>query len=139
MFTAMLPVPGTPVTPVPAPVNMATLLAESYVNAGKSLQALGRDDEAKAQFNAATAFGPKQGVPNVIGRFGSREESNFAANAGGKTAEAYMELAKGRHPPKGLQRRLKIHVASHRTAHPQNRLREANDIQMQIAHGMRGW
>ncbi|MFO1499068.1 MAG: hypothetical protein U1G07_11860, partial [Verrucomicrobiota bacterium] len=139
MFSAMLPDPGAEPIPVPAPVNMATLLAESYVAAGKALQAAGRPVEAQAQFAAATAYGPKAGVPNIGGRTGRREESNFAGQAGGQTAEAYMELAKAAIQRKDFRAAADYMSQATNLRIPRERAKEANEIQMQIARGMRGW
>jgi hypothetical protein len=140
MFSAMVPEPGAPDIPVPAPVNMATLLAESCTGAGKALQAMGRNQEAMAEFAAATTYGPKPGIPNVIGRTGNRQDSNFAGNAhGGQTAEAYMELAKNAIRRRDYRAAAAYMSQATNIGIPRDRMQEANDIQMQIARGMRGW
>ncbi len=138
MFSAMLPEPGAAPIPVPAPVNMATLLADSLVGAGKALQKLGRTTEAQSYFLAATSYGPKAGVPNIGGRTGKREESNFAGQAGGQTAEAFMELAKTAIAKQDFRSAAKYMSQATELRIPRDRLKEANDIQMQIARGMNG-
>ena len=137
MFSAMLPEPGAPVIPVPAPVNMATLLAESLVTTGKALQAMGRATEAEAQFTAAAAYGPRAGVPNIGGRTGKTEESNFAGRAGGQTAEAFLELAKAAIARKDFAGAAKLMSQATESRIPRERLREVNELQMQISRGMR--
>ncbi len=134
MFSAMLPEPGAPPIPAPAPVNMATLLADSHVAAGKALQKLGRADEAQAQFAAAIQYGPTAGVPNIGGRAGS----NFAGNAAGNTAEAYLELAKQAIRSKDYRAAMNYMSQAANLRIPRERLQEANQIQMEIARGLNG-
>lgn len=138
MFSAMLPEPGAPAIPVPAPVNLATLVADSHVGAGKVLQSLGREKEATAEFAAAAEYGPKAGVARIGGSRNPRD-TNFAGYAGGQTAVAYMELAKGairRHD----YRAASAYMSQATNAGiPRDKLQEANEIQMEIARGMRGW
>ncbi len=94
MFGAMLPEPGAPRIPIPKPVNGATLLAESYMAAGRIVKSSGRMDEALRHFQAAADLGrpPNYMIPNV--GTGRRGETNFAMFATGAAAEAQLELAK---------------------------------------------
>jgi hypothetical protein len=139
MFSAMLPQPGAEPIPVPAPVNLATLIAESHVAAGKSLQALGRTNEALAQFAAATQYGPKAGVPKIGGRDGNVEESNYAGNAGGLSADAYIELAKSAIQRKDFKAAANYMSQLGNLRIPRDRIMEIDDIQHTIARGMRGF
>ena len=100
MFGAMAPDPGSPAVPVPAPPNAAALMAEAYNGAGRALKALGRDQEAAQQYQAAIELTAKPGVPGVgSGRPG---DTNFGGNAQGVTAESFIELVKAARPA-GLQ------------------------------------
>ena len=133
MYSAMLPQPGVEPIPVPAPVNMATLIADSHVAAGKALQALGRTDDAMAEFQAATAYGPKAGIARVGN---GRGETNFSAYSGGQTAEAYMELAK-QAISRGDYKAAASYMSQATDAGiPREKMQEANDLQMQISQGM---
>jgi predicted Zn-dependent protease len=94
MFSAMLPddEPQHGVV-VPAPVNAATLLAQSSLAAGKALRALGRKDEAQQQLLAAASFVPAPGT--MIPRIGNaRGDTNFGDQATAGSGEALVELAK---------------------------------------------
>ena len=130
----MLPEPGLQV-PVPAPENMATLLADSYVAQGKTLQGLGRDDEAMDAFLAATRYGPVPGIARVGTASG---QTNFAGYAKGQVAIAYMELAK-EEIHRGDYRAAAAYMSQATDAGiPRDKMQEANDIQMRIARGMNG-
>jgi Tfp pilus assembly protein PilF len=93
MFGAMLPEPGAPAVPVPAPPNAAQLMAEAHNGAGRALKALGRPQDAMQQFQAAIDLTRKPGMPGVgSGRPG---DTNFAGDAGGgAVAEATLEMVK---------------------------------------------
>ncbi len=116
MFSAMLPEPGAPQVPVPAPENMATLLADSYVAQGKTLQGLGRDDEAMDAFLAATRYGPVPGIARVGTASG---QTNFAGYAKGQVAIAYMELAKEEIHRGDYRAGRRVYVAGNRCGNPQ--------------------
>lgn len=94
MFSAMLPDDEpTNGAVVAAPVNAATLLAQSSLAAGKALRALGRKDEAQQQFLAAASFVPAPGA--MIPRIGNaRGDTNFGDQATAGSGEALVELAK---------------------------------------------
>ncbi|HVW04931.1 MAG TPA: tetratricopeptide repeat protein [Vicinamibacterales bacterium] len=94
MFTAMFPDDQpTNGAVVPAPVNAATMLAQSSLAAGKALRALGRKDEAQQQFLAAASFVPAPGA--MIPRIGNaRGDTNFGDQATAGSGEALVELAK---------------------------------------------
>jgi tetratricopeptide (TPR) repeat protein len=94
LFTAMFPDDqATNGAVVPAPVNAATMLAQSSLAAGKALRALGRKDEAQQQFLAAASFVPAPGA--TIPRIGNaRGDTNFGDQATAGSGEALVELAK---------------------------------------------
>ena len=56
MFEAMLPQANAPAIPVPAPENAATVMGEVALDYGKALKALGRVDDAMAQFLLVADF-----------------------------------------------------------------------------------
>lgn len=94
MFPAMLP-DDRPVggALVVAPQNVATLLAQSSLAAGKAYQALRREGEARQQFEAAASFVPAPG--SMVPRIGNgRGDTNFGDQATAGSGEALFELAR---------------------------------------------
>lgn len=92
MFEAMLPRANAPAIPVPAPENAATVMGEVALDYGKALKALGRVDDAMAQFLTVTDFSYKKDVVSVGNGYGDSNFSGIAANR--VTGEATMLAAK---------------------------------------------
>jgi Tfp pilus assembly protein PilF len=94
MFTSMLPGDqGQGGAVVPAPVNVATWLAQSSLAAARALRAAGRTQEADRQLLAAASFGPAPGTR--IPRVGNaRGDTNFSDQATAGSGEAMLELAR---------------------------------------------
>ena len=90
MFGAMLPGERDPSEPPPAPRNAASLIASAWAGSAEALRALGRQPEAVAALEAATALGP------VVGRakIGSADAgSNYAGEADAAAGDARVALA----------------------------------------------
>jgi tetratricopeptide (TPR) repeat protein len=131
MFGAMLPAPGAPRIPVPKPLNGATLLAESYMDAGRIVRSLGRMDDALRDFQAAADLGrpPNYMIPNVGTGHG---DNNFSMFAAGAAAEAQLELAKV-YMAKGDYKTAFAYAQAATQNHPPERLRnELNEVNNSI-------
>ncbi len=84
MFTAMLPDPETPQSPMRRPRNTADWLVLARVGAARLFTAAGKDNEAMAEYRAAGAYAALGGAamtPNIADPRGNRQNSNFAVYA----------------------------------------------------------
>ena len=132
MFGAMLPDPGAPPVPVPAPPNAAQLMAEAYNGAGRALKALGRTQDAMREFQQAVDLTHKPGVPGVgTGRPG---DSNFAGDAGGgAAADAFIEMVKTALANGDCQGASQAISRGTEARFPREKLAEVNRLQFDIA------
>jgi Tfp pilus assembly protein PilF len=80
MFEAMLPRANAPAIPVPAPENAATVMGEVALDYGKALKAVGRTDDALAQFLRVVDFGFKKDVANIGNGNGQTNYAGIAVN-----------------------------------------------------------
>lgn len=131
MFGAMTPDPAAPAVPVPSPPNASALMAEAYNGAGRALKALGRDQEAAQQYQAAIELTAKPGVPGVgSGRAG---DTNFGGNAQGVTAESFIEVIKAALARGDCQGAAQTMSRATEARFPPAKREEANRLQFEIA------
>ena len=137
MFGAMLPDPGAPAIPVPAPPNAAQLMAEAYNGAGRAFKALGRTQEAAQQYQAAIDLTRKPGVPGV----GSSRpgDTNFAGDAGGGVAaESFIEVVRSALARGDCQGAATAMRRATEARFPPDKREEANRLQLGIARCFQG-
>ena len=131
MFGAMLPDPGAPAVPVPAPPNAALLMAEAFNGAGRAFKVLGRTQDAAQQYQAAIELTAKPGVPGV----GSSRpgDTNFGGNAQGVTAESFIEIVKAALARGDCQGAAQTMSRATEARFPPDKREEANRLQFEIA------
>jgi tetratricopeptide (TPR) repeat protein len=136
MFSAMVPDPQTPQGVKPAPVNGATLVAASHMEAGRLFKAAGQPREASQEFAAAAALGPQPG--SLRPRVGTGSgDSNFAGEAGRPSGEALIELAREQLELGDVARASQYLNAATQTPLTPEARRKVNELQMAIARKMR--
>jgi tetratricopeptide (TPR) repeat protein len=133
----MLPDPGAPAIPVPAPPNAAQLMAEAYNGAGRAYKALGRTQDAAQQYQAAIDLTRKPGVPGV----GSSRpgDTNFAGDAGGGVAaESFIEVVRAALARGDCQGAAATMRRATEARFPPDKREEANRLQFDIAKCFQG-
>lgn len=137
MFTAMLPDPDAPQSPMRRPRNMSDWMVLSRVGAARLFAAAGKQPQALAEYRAASAFAAPGGAdmaPNIADGRGDRQNSNFAVYATvAELGEALIALGRDAVRQRDIGSAQIYLQQAVETPISRAQRQEVNDLQMQIA------